>query len=130
MIAGFPASTSRYRTATELKHAALIRYPNGIELYTELIRSLREHAIQSDEAAAQLGPLIFRLSNQRKNYQGMLENMTRDNLVEAKLGAEAQLDAWIAADRKRARNYADDIAELRDVVAAQQRAQPRDRLFS
>ena len=129
LIAGFPASTSRYRTAAEMKHAALIRYPDGVDLFTELIRSLREHAIESDEAAAQLGPLIFSLSNQRKNYQGMLENMTRDDLVDAKIQAEAKLDEWIAADRKRQRKYAKEIAELREVVAQQQRSQPRDRLI-
>jgi len=58
----------------------------------------------------------------------MLDNMTRDDLVQVKSNQEAQLDAWIAADRKRKKTYGADISELRGLIAAQQHDQPRDRL--
>ena len=128
-IAGFPGATYRSRSAPEGLHAALDRYPNGIRIFTELMDVLRLHARQSKEARIKLGNAMFGLSNQRKSYQGMLKNFEASKFAESKRSERAELEAWIAADKKRKRAYQKDVAAFHAAVDEQIAASGRDRLL-
>ncbi len=112
LIAGFPARTYRYLTAKEVKHAALVRYPEGLELYGELQYVLAYHSDRSRVAASLLESFEFSLANVMKSYEGMLDNFSQRKLTTVKLEREQQLHAWVDAKKKRRKTLGADLAEL------------------
>ncbi len=129
MIAGYPSATYRWRTADEARHAAEVRYPYGRDLLSALGAVAERAAAASKESAIRLGPSLFRYANARKNYAGMIDNFGRSDIVHAKEAQQAALEAWIAADPRRA-PYGASLAELRKVVAEDMAYWRRDRVYS
>jgi len=128
LIAGYPGATFRYRSAAEIAHAQQVRYPEGIALFTSLMDSMSVHTNASEEAAKKLGNYIFSLANQRKHYEGMLENFQASQLVARKAGEYEELKAWIQADRRRKRRYERPLAEFEQEIDNRLSSYQRDRL--
>ncbi len=129
-VAGYPARTERYATAAQVKHAAMVRYPEGVALFDDLLGVLRTLARDDPEAARKLRNLAFSLANQRKYYQGMIDGFARGHVVEHAVKWEAALDGWVQADARRSRRYAEPLAELRSRVSDRLATFERDRLAS
>ena len=130
MLLGYPYTTARYRTASELGHARDVRYTEGIELFAELMGVFKERAKDSPDAHRRVNGAMFTLSNAGKSYQGMLDNFLSQGLVEAKTAQEAALRTWIYEERKREKRYGPALQELDRVLAEQQATASRDRLVS
>lgn len=130
MIAGYPGSTFRYRTALEAEHAVSVRYPEGLKLLGALSGTAKTHARKDPDAAARLQQSLFNWANTRKSYEGMLANFVASDIVARKKTLEGELDAWTASDRGRTAKYAAAIAELRTVLAKDLSTHIRDRLTS
>jgi hypothetical protein len=129
-IAGYPGATYRYRNAAEIAHAEQVRYPEGIALFTELMDAMSAHTSASEDAAKKLGNYIFSLANQRKHYEGMLENFEAARLVERKADEYGELKAWIQADRRRKRRYERALREFELEINDRLSSYQRDRLVS
>ncbi len=129
MIAGYPAATYRWRTAEEARHAAEVRYPFGAEMLGALFQSAQQAALSSPQSALRLGPTLFRYANARKNYLGMIDNFGRSDIVRAKERQQADLEAWIAADARRA-PYGAVLSELKKVVTDDVSTWRRDRVVN
>ena len=129
MMAGYPASTFRWRTAVEARHAEEVRYPSGVDLLQDLLRTATESGRASRESALKLESTQFRYRNTLKSFEGMIDNFSRSHITSRKEAFDAGLDAWVAADSRRA-GYAGAIAELRGLVSDDLATWRRDRLVS
>jgi hypothetical protein len=129
MMAGYPSGTLRWRTAIEAQIAEDVRYPAGNELLTRMIRAGNASARKSRESAIKLEPSLFRFSNTRKNFQGMIDNFARSDIAGRKARFSHDFDAWLAADARRA-PFAAATAELRTLVKEDLATWVRDRVVS
>jgi hypothetical protein len=86
-----------------------------------MIALLRAEAKASEAAAGRLNGSIDSLGNGQKNAQGMLDNMRTSDVVGDKKKIEAEVRAWVAADKARAKRYGPAFAE-RDRLEAEARA--------
>jgi hypothetical protein len=127
-IAGFPGSTYRTRSAPEGLDAATNRYPTSIAMFTDLMGVLRHHARKSKTARIKLNNAMFGLSNRRKSYQGMLANFESSGFVEGKTAERAALEQWIGSDKKRKKQFEEDVAGFHLAVEEQLTAAHRSRL--
>lgn len=117
MVAGYPGRTYRFRSARQMRFARDVSYPLRIALSEAILEVLRRHSAESDEAAAKLAPSIGYVSNGLKYSQGMLDGFRGGvsggtDVVTRKAAAEARVQAWIAADKKRAKRYGPVFTEL------------------
>ncbi len=130
MIAGYPGTTYRYRTALEAQQAVTVRYPEGITFLNALLSTAKGFAHADADAATRLQQTIANLANARKSYEGMLNNFLAAHIVDRKEALEKDLDAWIAADPARTAKYAASITELRTVLTVDLSTFRRDRLYN
>lgn len=129
MMAGYPASTFRWRTAVEARHAEEVRYPTGVDLLQDLLRTATASSRASRESALKLESTQFRYRNTLKSFEGMIDNFSRSHITSRKEAFDAGLDTLVAADSRRG-GYAGAIVELRELVRQELSTWRRDRLVS
>ena len=117
MIAGYPGSTYRYRTARQMRFAEEVSYPYSIALSQEIIALLKAEAATGDEASGRLNSSIDQVANGLKYRQGNLDNFAGSDVVGRKQAQWAELEAWIAADPKRTKLYGPVLAEMDEMQA-------------
>ncbi len=84
MMAGYPASTFRWRTAVEARHAEEVRYPTGVDLLQDLLRTATASSRASRESALKLESTQFRYRNTLKSFEGMIDNFSRSHITSRK----------------------------------------------
>ncbi|MCB9765858.1 MAG: S46 family peptidase [Alphaproteobacteria bacterium] len=123
MVAGYPGSTYRYRSAAELRFHAETVYPRKVAVYTELVALLTEEAAKDPEAAARLSSPIDFVGNSLKYARGMLDNFEKSGVVARKEAEERALTAWVEAHGG---PHAEALAELAAIEEAERATWARD----
>lgn len=105
MVAGYPGSTQRQLTASEMAWARDVEYPWQIGVMTDLLALLEARSEQDEDAAVLLAGMRFGLSNYLKNNRGMLDGFRNSGGIEraqererAALAAVTDGDATAAID--------------------------------
>jgi hypothetical protein len=129
MLAGYPAKTFRNVTATEAKHAALVRYPEGIDFYGDILNVLRAHARRSKAAASRTRSFTLGLSNTVISFQGMVDGFENSDIALRKSEREQQLEAWIGDKGRRRRAIGPDLTEMRGRIDAELQGFQRMRIL-
>ena len=111
MVAGYPAQTTRLRTAREVEAAVDWYYPRVIELTDAYIALLGKLAEESEELKIKGQGLFRGLNNWRTNTKGMLDGLVKGGLEDEKVRQEKDLIAWSASHPEHA-GAADAIARL------------------
>ncbi len=111
MAAGYPGSTSRYATLTEVENTFSWTYPTYVTLINEWIDTIEAAAPEGSDARVKYESLLAGLNNFEKNTRGQLDGARRVGLVDRRAAREEELAAWIAQDAGRAR-YGEAIAGL------------------
>jgi hypothetical protein len=94
MVAGYPARTSRLKTAVEVAEAVEWFYPWRIEMCNDYI-ALLEKLAREDEELDRKGRLTLRqLSNILTNTRGMVDGLVKGGLKGDKERLEGELVAW------------------------------------
>ena len=116
MIMGFPGSTSRYLTRSEVDlRTGSINYP--INLAGEAELTYMKALMDADkEASLKYADQYMSLGNVVKNFGGMNESVKKTGLVAIKEREEAAFRAFAAQSRKP--EYADIIERIADLVKA------------
>ncbi|MBN2798800.1 MAG: S46 family peptidase [Deltaproteobacteria bacterium] len=127
MMAGFPGRTLRHRTASEAKHAALVRYPLGVALHDEALAVLEAHMERSRLASSKLQTTSLRLANVRKSYVGMIEAFDRGRVASQGAAEEAAMEEWVSYKRRGRREWAEVLVDMRREVDAYQTTYARNR---
>jgi hypothetical protein len=93
IIMGYPGSTQRYKTSTEVATQEGYVYPARLRVLTQAIEVLENAAKESETRALAVASEIKSLANVQKNAAGMIFGLKNNAVVARKLREEAQLAA-------------------------------------
>ena len=114
-IMGCPARTNRQRTSFSARHHRDTMLPGQVERLLNAVKSLEELSARSEEARLQNLSRLKGINNGLKNFQGKVEWLKKNKVVEALQADEAELLAFIQkrpALRKRCGNVFDDLTRI------------------
>lgn len=130
MVAGYPGSTSRWKTGLEVERVHNIGHPNYLRHGEWVLALLERHMAATPSAEPLLNVARFGLSNAVFNVKGTMAAFDRSGLVERAVARDAALDAWIAADPQRTARFGPALAELRTLLVSRDAVIERNTLMS
>ncbi|RMA79379.1 S46 family peptidase [Umboniibacter marinipuniceus] len=126
MVAGYPGSTNRYRTALEVENQFNWYYPTMQKVLADWSATIGEAAGEGTDAELKYASQVAGLNNYAKNFMGMMEGYARSDLLQRKLKLETDLQAWIDADVQRTEQYATSLNDLSTLISEDSLNQERD----
>ncbi|WP_437998182.1 S46 family peptidase [Sorangium sp. So ce185] len=117
MVAGYPGTTNRLRTAAEVESAVSWQYPKRVSFYEESIALLEGLGKNDPAVRIKAHTTIQGYSNYLLKTRGLLEGLVQGGLAKEKAKLEGELKAWIDADPERKAAYGgviEKIAALHD----------------
>jgi hypothetical protein len=126
MVAGYPGSTNRYRTALEVENQFNWYYPTMQKVLADWSATIGEAAGEGTDAELKYASQVAGLNNYAKNFMGMMEGYERSDLLQRKIQLEADLQAWIDSDAARTEQYATSLNDLSELIAEDSENQERD----
>ncbi|PKG78755.1 dipeptidyl-peptidase 7 [Shewanella sp. Actino-trap-3] len=129
MVAGYPGSTNRYRTADEVNNQFEWAYPEGKVLQDRMIEIIKETAPEGSDERIKYESLIAGLANYAKNFTSMIEYYGKSTMLADREKIESDLANWIGKDKKRQQQYGETLSSLEKLVAKSQQNQQRDTLL-
>ncbi len=130
MVAGYPGSTDRWRTALEVERAATVELPNDIAEEQFLLDTFAEVAKADPAAGPVLEPARLSIANGMFNAKGTLEGYARTGIVAQAKARDAALRAWVAADPARKERFGAALDELDTVLRSGDATRERDELLA
>ena len=121
MIMGYPGRTQRYQTASQLEEMLAL---NDIRIDARTVRQdvLRAEMRANPKVNLQYASKYASSSNGWKKWQGMREAFAKLEVIKRENEKEAQLQAWIDSDRKRAEKWGSAIDQISEVVSSRAEA--------
>ncbi|MBA4044789.1 MAG: S46 family peptidase, partial [Erythrobacter sp.] len=116
MVAGFPGTTERLRTAEEARFYYQDLYPyqqQGLAEYGDMIDAL---TAGNQAATIAYAATLQGIENYEKKIAGQLAGADAISLIDKKAAEEAGFRAWIKADAKREAQYVPALAKLDGLV--------------
>ena len=129
MIMGYPGKTVRYRIAAAIADDTELNYPRRIAQYKDLIDIQEAQSKRGKDVEIKLASALKGLYNGYKNNQGMLEGLKASDLAGRKRALEAELTAWIRADKGRQAKYGDVLPKMEAILAERRATAERDLVF-
>jgi hypothetical protein len=129
-VVGYPGRTQRHQTYEEVKHTTEFTFPRTIKTYVDQIAILEELGKQDKALEIKAAGRLRGLNNTLTNRRGMLEGLVKGGILAEKEAAQKELEAWIAADSARVKQYGDVLPGLRALQAAVEKTRERDAVFS
>ncbi|MBA4008589.1 MAG: S46 family peptidase [Erythrobacter sp.] len=117
MVAGFPGTTERLRTADEARFYYEELYPYQQRTLAEYGDSIDALTAGNQAATIAYAATLQGVENYEKKIAGQLAGAEAISLVAKKQAEEAAFRAWIKADPKREAQYGAALAELDKLVA-------------
>lgn len=117
MVAGFPGTTERLRSAEEARFYYEELYPYQQAMLTEYGNRIDELTAGNQAATIAYAATLQGIENYEKKIAGQMAGADAISLVEKKQADEAGFRAWIKADPKREATYGAALAELDKLVA-------------
>jgi hypothetical protein len=126
LVAGYPGTTNRLRTAGEAEEQVSFYYPHRIQWCDENIALLDKLGAASEELKLKATPTWRGLNNVRTKMKGIVEGLVKGGLAAQKAKSEAALQAWIQADPARKAEYGDVIVKIKAVLDEHDRTRAHD----
>ena len=116
MVAGFPGTTERLRTAEEARFYYEELYPYQQRMLAEYGDNI--DALTADDQAATIAyaATLQGIENYEKKIAGQLAGADAISLIDKKAAEEAAFRAWVDGDPKRQAQYGPALAELDRLV--------------
>ncbi|WP_437957733.1 S46 family peptidase [Sorangium sp. So ce119] len=130
MVAGYPGTTNRLRTAAEVESAVSWQYPKRVSFYEESIALLEDLGKRDPAARIKAQPTIQGYSNYLLKTRGLLDGLVEGGLAREKAKLEEELKAWIDADPARKAAYGGAIEQIAAAHAEQQKTREHDATVS
>ena len=111
MVAGFPGTTERLRTAEEARFYYDELYPYQQRMLTEYGNRIDELTAGNQAATIAYAATLQGVENYEKKIAGQMAGADAISLVEKKQAEESGFRAWIKADPKREAQYGAALAE-------------------
>ncbi|WP_337847729.1 S46 family peptidase [Sphingomonas sp.] len=112
MVAGFPGTTERHRTAAETRFYFETLYPLQQRLLADYSDGIKAATAASPELAIRYASILKGTDNYKKKILGQLAGAETIRLIERKEADEAAFRAWVDADATRRQRWAGAIAAL------------------
>ncbi|WP_437576920.1 S46 family peptidase [Sorangium sp. So ce887] len=130
MVAGYPGTTNRLRTAAEVESAVSWQYPKRVSFYEESIALLEELGKNDPAVRIKAHSSIQGYSNYLLKTRGLLEGLVEGGLAKEKARVEDELKAWIDAKPERKAAYGGAIEKIAAVHAEQNKTREHDAAVS
>lgn len=130
MVAGYPGTTSRLRTAAEVESAVSWQYPRRVSFYEESIALLEELGKNDPAVRIKAHSTLQGYSNYLLKTRGLLEGLVEGGLAKEKARLEDELKAWIDAAPERKAAHGGAIEKIAAVHAEQQKTRDHDAAVS
>lgn len=130
MVAGYPGTTNRLRTAAEVESAVSWLYPKRVSFYEESIALLEELGKNDPALRIKAEPTIQGYANYLLKTRGLLDGLVQGGLAKEKAKQEAELKAWIDADPERKAAYGGAIERIAALHAEQRATRDHDAAVS
>ncbi len=115
MIMGYPASTTRYLTSSEVKTTKEVEAPLMIDIIGKRLKIMKAEMDKDEGVRIQLASEYASLANTHKYYQGQLRGLNKFDFITDQQKAEKELQSWIDADPDRKQTYGDVLGEIAEV---------------
>ena len=125
MLAGYPGTTYRHRTAAEFDEQVNWTLPARVAVFDQLIGVIEAAGKQDTDAKTRYAAQLQSLKNNRKRAAGELEGLRRSNAVHVRAEDERGMLATAAAAKERA-----DIDALAASIAGGSAVRERELLLS
>ena len=129
MLASYPGTTRRWRSALELERQATLTSPGQIEHLGWIFELLTSTLAADPGTLPTLAVPRLGLGNAVFKAKAMVDGFARGNVVERARKRDAALAAWVAAEPGRAAKYGPAIAALRETVTRRDATRRRDELM-
>ncbi|NKB32601.1 MAG: S46 family peptidase [Pseudomonadales bacterium] len=126
MGVGYPGSTNRYRTGTEIENQFNWFYPNARQMREDIVSIINENSAPGSQARLAYENTIASLNNYAKNYQSMVESYQNSDFINRQNQFESDLDIWINSDDQRSDRYARSVLQLNALIENNQETKERD----
>lgn len=128
MLAGYPGTTFRHRTASEFRDQVGWQLPWRVETFGALVEVLEEAGARDRAAATLYASQLASLKNNLKRAQGELDGLRRSDAAAVRAQDEARMLEWLARQPDAAR-LRRDIAAVERLLDAARATRERDQLF-
>ncbi|GAB3038439.1 S46 family peptidase [Bowmanella dokdonensis] len=126
MVAGYPGSTNRYRTAKEVEDTFTYTYPKARQYRQEMIEVIEQTSAPGSDARIKYESTIASLANYAKNYGSMVESYQQTGFLARKQAFENALMEWLNEDEARLARFGGSLDELAQLIEEEARYQPRE----
>lgn len=118
MVAGFPGTTDRLRTAEEARFYYEELYPYQQKMLADYSGQINALTEGNEAHKIAYAATLQGVDNYKKKIAGQLAGADAISLIDRKNAEEAAFRSWIAADPARSRKYGAALAELDRLVKA------------
>lgn len=126
MVAGFPGTTDRLRTAAEAEFYYREYYPLQQRLLSEYSDAINRATAGNDDATIRYASILRGADNYKKKLLGQMAGAERVRLTARKTEQEQAFRSWSAASASRQREYGPSIAALDRLVEESNQAAVSD----
>jgi hypothetical protein len=105
MGVGYPGSTNRYRTSSEIENEFTWYYPEARKFREDLMAVIGENSTAGGQARIAYESTLASLANYAKNFQSMVESYQHSDFIQRRQQEEDDLRNWIASDSRRQQQY-------------------------
>lgn len=97
LVTGFPARTTRLRTAREVEQAVDWYYPHLLRQAEDFIALLERLSQGNEQLTIKAKRLVRGLSNRRTYLKGMLDGLVKGGAKDRKIAQEKELRTWLSS---------------------------------
>ncbi|MEO5962111.1 MAG: S46 family peptidase, partial [Thermomonas sp.] len=96
MLAGYPGTTYRHRTASEFAEQIQWQLPSRVTLFDGILKTIDAATASDADAEVLYASTVASLKNGLKRAQGELEGLRRSDAVQVRRADEQAMLAWLA----------------------------------
>lgn len=126
MGVGYPGSTNRYRTRSEVENEFEWYYPEARRFREDIISVINDNSEDGSAARIAYEGTLASLNNYAKNFQSMVESYRKSDFIDRRTQAEIDLVEWINDDPARREQYAPAIGRLEALIESSHATRERD----
>lgn len=126
MVIGYPGRTSRHRLPSEVAFTFDWQYPTLVKTFGETLSIIADETKNDPDAKLKYAGQVAGINNVYKNRQGMLASYAEGDFLDRKSKQHDELKAWINANPKRQKAYANDIEQIEKLIAERNAEFQRD----
>ncbi|MDD9889531.1 MAG: S46 family peptidase [Gammaproteobacteria bacterium] len=130
MGVGYPGSTNRYRTVSEIENQFNWFYPNARQMREDIVSIINENTEPGSQARLAYENTLASLNNYAKNYQSMVESYQNSDFIDRQRQFESDLSTWINSDDERSERYSRSVLQLDALIEENQESRERNLVSS